>query len=503
MIGLTVSSYFVSPVLKHWDQVSTALAPQTATLNVDATAIETLEKLKAEQGSALEKVQRQLKDQEVLLDDLAFWEIESKLETELDIAKLQKEEQLHQAAISHLYLMIAYADADRCQQQCETLTQRCIAAIRTEGQYCPIPFQCTTFERHLPPWREICPRREAECDAAETRRKAVCGQKDRVCKACKSAENPGAEIEFIIQSSGGPLTQGLNAAWRFVQEEVLEQVWRALGVVILIVLSPWLINAIVFFLTAPLAVRLFRERLGQSIALSPTEILHMSSVNITLELSNEQIALITPSVVKALPANAKTRTRWFMSRNTVLTSLSAGLTGLTEINGVGLLQVGAPESVQHTKLIVLKVPANGEIVIKPSHIVGVIYDREKSFKIHKLWRLKSLSAWLTFRLRHIVFSGDVTLLLSGNHGVDALPVESASPITVSDFIGYSANLEHTVQRTETFYAFHTNQQDLFKHTFEQSGGIVLQETQASRTTVSRAGWSLRRLVDLFLNLFGI
>jgi len=503
MIGLTVSSYFVSPVLKHWDQVSTALAPQSGKLSVDATAVEALEELKSEQGSALENVQRQLKAKEVLLDDLAFWEVESKLETELDIAKLEKEEQLHQAAITHLDLMIAYADADRCQQQCEALTKRCIAAIRTEGQYCPIPFQCTTLVKHLPPWREICPPRKAECDAAAQMQENICNKKNRVCKACKSAENPGAEIELKIQSTGGPLIQGLNAAWRFVEEEVLDQVWRALSVVLLIVLSPWLINAIVFFVIAPLGVRLFKERLGRNDGLVTPEVALISSVNLTLELSDGQVALIKPDVVKALPANAKTRTRWFLNRKTVLTSLSAGLTGLTEIDGDGLLQVGAPENTQHTKLIALKVPANEEFVLKPSHIVGVIYDHEKPLRIRKLWRLNSLSAWLTFRLRHLVFSGEVTLLLTGNHGIDALPVDSASPITVSDFIGYSANLEHRVQRTETFYAFHTNQQELFKHSFAQSSGIVLQETQSSHTTVSRAGWSLRRLVDFFLNLFGI
>ena len=315
-------------------------------------------------------------------------------------------------------------------------------------------------------------------------------------------------LEYSIKASNTESSvitflDGLTRA----SDEFISQSAKAFAIVVSIVLSPLLINGIIFFGLAKLIERTYRVRLNDSPSMSVSEIsAPQDLIGVNLDAGSE--LLLKPEFIRNVPDNLQADTKALLNNSIPFTSLAAGLHMLTRFrtntgSGGSAAVKLAESNGTETRLSIVELDEYSEVVLSPRHIVGIVQDKDKPLQISSRWLVFKPSAWLAGQLRVLVLKGPARLILKGTRGIFLQKVTPSTPCLCEGVIGYSANLVMESSRTETFWAFHRNKRGLFKHRFSGAEGVILQEIHPQRKKVNISGWSLQRLGDLILNLFGI
>ncbi|WP_303287742.1 hypothetical protein [Marinobacter sp. SS8-8] len=440
---------------------------------------------------------------------LYFYQIDEMLSRELEIRKIDSELQLINQAIRYLQRCQAIASNEDTRSKCEDLRQRCFRkASQCKSLKKSTPKECASWERHIPPWPGICDSQKNNLEACYQSQASICSARSSICSLLK--ETPGGPLgpfEPVIEppdSEGSVITflVGLMRFWK----EFISQSPKAFAIVVSIVLSPLLINGIIFFGLAKLIERTYRVRLNDSPSMPISEIsAPQDLIGVDLEANSE--LLLKPEFIRNVPDKLQADTKALLNNSTPFTSLAAGLHMLTRFRTnieSGSIAVKIAESNDtETKISVVELDNHSEVVLSPRQIVGIVQDKDKPLKISSRWLIFKPSAWLAGQLRVLVFKGPARLILKGTRGIFLQKVNPSTPCLCEGVIGYSANLVMESSRTETFWAFHRNKRELFKHRFSGAEGVILQEIHPQRKKVNISGWSLQRLGDLILNLFGI
>ncbi len=288
----------------------------------------------------------------------------------------------------------------------------------------------------------------------------------------------------------------------------------ALWILGLALLSPLLVKAIAYYLIAPVAVRRPPIRLQpDSSGNISTSIGSVGSesgqttpsrVSLPLALDERSELLILPSYLQGMPLNAESDTQWLLDWSMPLTSLVAGMYRLTRIRTNNEERITVSSSNDPlAEFSLLDVPDGSALVLQPSCLVGIIQLRGEQLKITRHWRFGSLCGWLTLQFRYIVFHGPAKLIVKGCRGVRVEPAVSGRTVNQAATLGFSANLDYSVARNETFWSYFFGERELFNDSWQGKGYCVHAETPHPDDRSGLFGRGIQGVVDTILKAFGI
>jgi hypothetical protein len=283
--------------------------------------------------------------------------------------------------------------------------------------------------------------------------------------------------------------------------------WQALTILLSILLTPVIIKAVFYYMIAPYAAR--RPpicALPSSGCLADTEEQggKISGAQVGINFSNKEELLLAPDCAIAFPSDCKKDTRWFLDKKFPFTSVAAGMYGLTEFRSDSPARVVAsPQADPFAEIGIVTIQEGSAMVFEPHNLVGVVQRRDRPMRISSHWHLFSPTAWLTLQLRVLVFHGPVRLVVQGCKGVILERADGGRNINQGAAIGYSANLNHSVARSETFPPYCQGKQELFDDRFDGSGHCVSVVAPFLGSKSGVFGRGIEGAMDSVLKVFGV
>jgi len=198
--------------------------------------------------------------------------------------------------------------------------------------------------------------------------------------------------------------------------------------------------------------------------------------------------------------NLGKRTRFLLDWRFPFISYASGLREMTEVqvkpdqpaDRAVLTSADDPNAY----LVALELDNHPGIVLKPGVVVAV----QGAISIHSRWRLNSVHAWISGRLRHILFAGTGTLYLTGHGGVEWHTVDSPVVVEEALVLGYDGRAAFSTARTETFWPYFRDRTSLFDYRF-QGGQAFVRQTAAPADARARSN-PFMRTIDGLLNAVG-
>ncbi|MDD2721205.1 MAG: hypothetical protein PHH47_07855 [Gallionella sp.] len=287
----------------------------------------------------------------------------------------------------------------------------------------------------------------------------------------------------------------------------------ALLIVLGAILTPLVIKALFYFVLAPLAAKrppicIFpnsspsEEPIANNSRIADTR---SSAVSQEVIVDADHELLLHPEYIQSSSVHGQTDTKFLLDWSCPLSSLAAGLIGLTRIqseHNETIVVSSAKDPLSEIALIPLT--ENESMVFQPRNLVGVLFPKGRPVRITRHWRLWSSHAWLTLQLRYLVFHGPVTLIVTGCRGVRVEKAGAGRRISQALTMGFSANLDYSTIRTETFMPYLQGKHELFIDCFEgNTGSYVYEEMPSYGKRAGITGRGLEGITDSFLKVFGI
>lgn len=358
---------------------------------------------------------------------------------------------------------------------------------------------------------------KARHDAEIARQQRILEELQKLPRPGQFVLNPESPNRFIQQvnehlSENDKQLEGSNLH-KFIRP-VKDELPTALWILVLALLSPLLVKAIAYYLIAPVAVqrppiRLLPDSSGQistSIASVGSESGQTTPSRVSLPIALDELSelLILPSYLQGMPLNAESDTQWLLDWSMPLTSLVAGMYRLTRIHSNSEERITVSSSTNPlAEFSLLDVPEGSALVLQPSCLVGIIQIRGEQLKITRHWRFDSLGAWLTLQFRFIVFHGPAKLIVKGCRGVRLEPAISGRTVNQASTLGFSANLDYSVARNETFWSYLYGERELFNDSWQGNGFCVHAETPHPDDRSGLFGRGIQGILDTILKTFGI
>ena len=290
--------------------------------------------------------------------------------------------------------------------------------------------------------------------------------------------------------------------WDRVSRPVRDVLPQALLILLGVILAPPTIKAFLYFVIAPAAGRRPPIRLLPG-ARGVERAGHVSAVTLALPLHSGHELLVRPDFLQSSPDSATKRTRWLFDWSMPLTSLAAGLVGLTAVRGRdGRTVAVSAKDDPLAEVGRIDLPEGGGFVLQPRALIGLVQRADQPMRLTRHWRL-GLTAWLTLQLRYLVIHGPGVAIVQGTRGVR---LEEAGAGRVSDqagTLGFDAALAYSVTRSETFGAYLMGKAGLFDDRFRGEGRYLYEEMPRGRDGGTIWGRGLEGLSDAVLKVFGI
>lgn len=281
------------------------------------------------------------------------------------------------------------------------------------------------------------------------------------------------------------------------------------------VLAPIPIKAVAYYLIAPAASRRRSIRLlpaGSGDIDVDTVKANSNPVGKRLSNASEDVSvgpdcelLIHPEYLRDVPDEGTKETKWLLDWAIPVSSLAAGLYALTRLRSSSRQSCVVSASKDPLcEVALLRVPAGSALVLQPHSLVGLLQSRTRPVRITRHWRLTSLTAWLTLQLRYLVFHGPATLIVKGCRGVGIGCAGSGRVVNQAATIGFSANLDYSVSRCETFASYLLGKKELFNDRFSGGPGYYVYEEMphfGRRTGITGRG--IEGILDSLRQVFGI
>lgn len=292
---------------------------------------------------------------------------------------------------------------------------------------------------------------------------------------------------------------------QILTDPVKEILPSAFGILALIIVVPVAIKLCLFFVLAPLASR------QRAINLMPGSAAHYtmpeqrhSAVSLTVSLSADAELVVKPPYFHSASALCKTASRIGLSRRFFFTSFAAGMYNLTQVSCAKPASVTV--SAGHdtlNELATIRIAEGESVSIRPNNLVGVMHPRNKPVSLSSHWRLGSLQAWVSMQLRYLVFHGPADIIIRGCRGVRVEDVSLGRVIDQGSTIGFSANLDYAICRTETFIAYLTGEKGLLRDRFSGGSGFYIYEEMPNGGKKPGVKRGIEGFTDSILKVFGI
>jgi hypothetical protein len=275
------------------------------------------------------------------------------------------------------------------------------------------------------------------------------------------------------------------------------------------------IKAFYYFVIAPIASRYVGFRLLPDVSgviegaaermKGDFDRLKVSEVSHAVTIDKNQELLLHPEYLQSSANHGTKDTKWLLDWSYPLTSVAAGLFGLTRIRteSTDTIVVSATKD-PLSEVGIISVPEGSALVLQPHMLIGVVHSTNVPIRISKHWRLGSLHAWLTLQLRFLAFHGPVKLIVKGCRGVRVEAAGNGRSINQAATIGFSANLTYATTRCETFGAYLLGKQELFNDNFGGGPGFYIYEEMPRGGKKSGLfGRGIEGLTDSLLKVLGV
>jgi uncharacterized protein (AIM24 family) len=330
-------------------------------------------------------------------------------------------------------------------------------------------------------------------------------------------ESAGAAIltplDDLIATKRATLDSAERQAER-IQRTVQKVFVNALLILVLVTLAPVGIKAFWYFVVAPAASRRPPIRLRPSVGGAPNAMpavptdtaspAKVSAVSQEIRIGENEELLVHPDFLQSSADRGRKDTKWVLDWGYPLTSLAAGMVVLTRIRAAGAESfVVSSKTDPFAEIGVLELSAGAALVLQPRNLVGVVQDVGRPIRITRHWRF-GLGAWVTFQFRYLVFSGPGRLIVQGCRVVRIEAADRGRSIDQGATIGFSANLDYSRRRSETFGAYLMGMRGLFNDNFSGGPGYcVYEEMPYFGRKAGITGRGLEGLTDGLLKVFGI
>ena len=214
--------------------------------------------------------------------------------------------------------------------------------------------------------------------------------------------------------------------------------------------------------------------------------------------------LVHPEFLQSASLEAKKETKWLLDWSMPLTSLASGMYGLTRVFPDGSEPIVVSSSKDpFIEISEIDLPSGSAVVLQPRCLVGIVQRPDKPICIKGYWRF-GLSNWLTMQLRYVVFHGPAKLIVKGCRGIRIEPVNTGRAINQAAMLGFTANLQYTVIRCETFGSYLMGKQELFNDCFSgRPGYYIYEETPHPNVKTGVTGRGMEGVIDTTMKVFGI
>ena len=327
-----------------------------------------------------------------------------------------------------------------------------------------------------------------------------------------SATILGPLEEFIV-SKQTALDSAKHQAER-IQESVQKLFLKALGILIVVTVVPIGIKAFWYCFIAPLvearppirlqpqAVRNAAGRHGGAGDVRERE--KVSGVSQEVAVGDGQELLVHPDFLQSSAQQARKDTKWLLDWCYPVTSVAAGMVALTRI------RTATPESFvvsskndPFAEVGVIALAEGEALVLQPRNLIGLVQPIARPIRIRRRW-VFSLSAFITFQFRYLIFEGPGRLLVQGCRGVRLEPAGTGRAIDQNATMGFSANLDYSPKRSETFSAYMMGVNGLFNDSFAGGPGFcVYEEMPYAGKRSGITGRGLEGLTDGLMKVVGI
>jgi hypothetical protein len=349
--------------------------------------------------------------------------------------------------------------------------------------------------------------------AVVTKRQALVGVRQRIgdIAALATPEVAVDRLETLIE----PLTIAAAAQSEALEaslERKAKRWWERLGIgallwpaawaLLAIILMPFAIRTLFYWVLAPLASLQKPITLLETAASIPLPS-EKSSVSKSITVRDGEELLIKQGFLQTSSQQGAKATQWLLDASYPISSLAAGLWFLTRISGGGGTTTVSAVQDPFAEITRLVLPQGAACVLQPRAIAGVVQPLASPLRITSHWRLGTLNAWLTWQLRFLVFHGPADILLTGGRGVRVEPAEAGRNIGQDQLIGFSAGLAYSTGRTETFLPYLLGQEALLKDRIATGTGILIAEEAPRAGQARGVKRGLEGAVDAVLKVFGI
>ncbi len=303
-----------------------------------------------------------------------------------------------------------------------------------------------------------------------------------------------------LESSSSEMVRYIDNSWEVIK------VYLPIALVIVIG-GPFVLKLIAFYVIAPVfhwarPIKFSEEKL-------PAPEILDSGVSVSLKVSEGEEAWIKESYLQASDEKLSRRTRFVLNWQIPITCLAAGLIELVEFASENADMNGAITASTQDKpdmeLSLIEVPENGSLILRPSHLVGLIASGAQAVSIKRRWSFGRAQAWMTLQFRYFEFVGPCRMVVSGIRGVRAERIIGSEGggrrANQDSTIGFTPDLEFGATRAETFWAYFRGFNPLFDDVFRGEGTFLCQEISKGENSGPVRFWVGLR--DAFLKVIGI
>ncbi len=234
----------------------------------------------------------------------------------------------------------------------------------------------------------------------------------------------------------------------------------------------------------------------------------IGAVSLELPFNNEQEVLTHQNYLQSSNRADNKKTKLFFSTKYFATSIFSGLTWMMSCRTQqekSVVSLSPPTGIIN-EIGVVEILDGTSFICRARAIVGVVKKKDAQVEIKSKWRF-GVHNWVTFQFRYLVFKGPCELIIKGSRGIKVEKGGKGRMINRSRILGFSANMEYSNTRCETFIAYLVGSDDLFNDLFNEPpmgvNGYFIYEEIPSNEKKNIFTKGIQGLLDVVLKLFGI
>jgi len=348
---------------------------------------------------------------------------------------------------------------------------------------------------------------QARLDTARAMRQADIEQ---VVAASASILEP---LDDLIATRKDALESARRQAEK-IQRSMQRVFAEALGILVIVTLVPLGIKAFWYWVVAPYAEKQPPIRLAARPAVGaeglpapttePAPAARISAVSQEVIVGEHEELLVHPEFLQRSVARGRKDTKWLFSWRYPLTSVASRMVALDRLRASSPASfVVSSKTDPFAEIGLIDLPAESTFVLHPRHLIGVVQVIDRPIRIHRRWRC-NWHAVITLQFRYLMFEGPGKLIVQGCRGVRLEQAGGGRSIDQGATMGFSATLDYSPRRSETFSAYLMGTRALFNDNFAgERGFYVYEEMPYYGKRPGITGRGLEGLTDGLLKVFGI